>query len=420
MMALLVKAVDFADLHELLRTALGTGMYYRKPRTAGTNITPAEGVLLTAHAGLLAACGMATSRRTIIHARIPCTIVQGGRGGLFALETPPYLHRALRRFGRQQITLQFEKGRLGILLPRPNNVKGMISVPMRRAMGRMLSAVSPEPATPVSLDGPELSRALRRIPRRPDGALLAIVPSATGVEVRTEGDETTTCEHLRCSTLEGVDEGSSFVCSAQRSPYIERIIRCLQKRDPMMRAKISASRFAIWNGWATAQVFSDLDSDDATRLLAPATVVESRAVVLALHTCAAHLPKGYGKWVRQLAKKELANRGTPTTTWHLSPNRIVLDLNCGLQTSTEWLCESVSWPLEEQQIHLGVDPLVTAEILDLLESVNAPTRLVFQDAQMTFESGTRRFQLTGYAAVTRTGTSDSEHVQAASSTAGHQ
>ncbi len=410
MLTIDVKAADFADLHGLARGALGGGMYYFKPHHVNDDIVGAEGVLLAVNAGSLVACIMATSHRAIIHARIPCTVSGDNNCGLLAVETPKELHRFLRRLKTKPLTLTFDHDRMEIALPRPNNVKGMISLPMRPAHGRMLSAVLDDPATTVLLDADELLAALRRMPRKTAPAFLAIVPSATGVDVLNGARDIIACERLQTAQIDRDCVGAPFVCSARRSPHFVSVIESLKRRGPATRMQISSSRIMIWNDWATAQFFSDRRPDEEMPPSIPETNVDHHDIVLRLDESTNDFPKEVGKWYRRLCRAELTRGGCPSRArWRLSPSQVVLELDCGVQTSARFPCTCDFWPLKEQELHLGVDILATADILRHLEDDKYGGRLVYRDRALTVQSDRRPVQLTTYAHVVDAARSIEDH-----------
>jgi len=181
-----VKSSDLASVHEIHLAALRGGMFYSKPYRVNDQIVGAEGTVLMVSGGSLVACTMATRNRMIIHTSIPCTNVDNNDGDLFAIEAPKEFDRVLRRFGDKQLALTFGESRLSIVIPRSKNARGMLSVPLQRVNGHMLSVFSREAAVTLSLDVDILIAALRRIPRDTSRDLITVQPRDAGLDLQLQ------------------------------------------------------------------------------------------------------------------------------------------------------------------------------------------------------------------------------------------
>lgn len=393
MLTMTIKAKDLACLHELHHAALGGGMFYAKPYRVNGQIVGAEGTLFAVSEGSLVACIMAARDRMIIHACVPCDNADNNDGTLFAYQAPKDFERALRRFADKPLVIALDGSRLEIALPRPNNARGMIWLPMQCVIGRMLSVTRRDSATTVPIEIDVLLEALRRVPHGQPGDLLAIHPSNTGVvlDYRVNG----IAYEERCSTKDEREcSGDPFLCSTRRVATLARVLKSLRKRGQAIRTQMSASRIAIWNEAVTVQFFADRHPSEWVRQSLPKPTEDGAEVSLSMHRPVADYPKGAGKWIRQLVRKALANNESIQTTWFLTRTIVAVRLDCGLQTSIEIPCACVSWLLEDDQVCLGVNPLTTASILECLEEDAHGSRLTYRDSLLTVRSGSRPHQMT--------------------------
>ena len=393
MLTMTVRAKDLAGFLELPRSALGYGMFYNKPCNVGSQVVGAEGTLFTVIANSVVACTMATRNRMIIHSSIPCANVENNSGDLYALEAPKDLDRVLRRFGDKMVALTFDDGRFEIDLPRPQNMRGKIWLPMARVNGHMLSAACREPATTLCLNADLFIAALRRVPRGERWHLLAIQPTDEGLDLRYLVNGAAASERLHATTLERGDSKSPFVCSARYVAGLVRVLKTLQKHGPQIRVQVSTSRLAAWNDSVTIQFFADKTPSDWQGPSMPDTSTDIPEIQLLPDRRMPDLPKGTGKWLRRLVRDAKAKRQRVQTTWILSRDGILVDIDGGIQTSFEIPCACDRWSLEDDEASLRVDPLTTAAILECCEKDSGGCRLVYQDALLTFQSSSRSYEL---------------------------
>ena len=113
----------------------------------------------------------------------------------------------------------------------------------------------------------------------------------------------------------------------------------------------------------------------------------------------ADIPKNVGKWLRRLVRDALADGAKIETTWILSRDLVVVELDCGLQTSVEITCTFESWTLDKDRVSLTVDPLTTATILECIEGDSRGCQLSYGDGLLTVRAGSRPYQLTARAAL---------------------
>lgn len=387
-LTLTVKATDLASLHCIHRAALG----YRMCR----QIMGAEGTLFMIRENSLLACTMATRNRMIIHARIPCTNRGKNDGDLFAVEAPPGFDRVLRRFGDKLLALTGDGSRLEIILPRPKNARGMISLPMERVNGCMLSVTYQEPATTVCMSVEIFIAAMKRVPRGKPWDLLAIRPSDAGLDLRYVVNDATMHEQLSATMIERSDPTTPFVCSKKCVAGYVRVLKCLPTHGLNVKLQISASRIAIWTDAVTVQFFADRSPSE---WIGPSNVdmnTDAHEIKLFLDRPTADLPKNVGQWLRRLVRNALADGEKIETTWILSRDLVVVELDCGLQTSVEIPCTFESWPLEDNEIFLTVCPLTTAALLECCEKGTDGCRLVYQDTLLTFQSSSPRYELSAH------------------------
>ncbi len=394
MMTMTVKAADLARIHNRHRAALGYGMFYRKPYLALDQIVGAEGTVFVLNGHTLVACTMATQNRTIIHTQIPCTDVDTNDGGLFAIEGPKEFDRPLRRFRDKPVKLKLAGDRLELILPRPGNARGMISLPMERVDGHMLSVVCQEPTTTLCLSADLLIAALRRVPRGKPWDLLAIQPTDEGFDFRYAVNGAAASERLPATTLERAGSTSPFVCSARYIAGLVRVLKSLRKHGPKVRVQISTSRIAVWNDSATIQFFADKTPSDWKGPSKPDTNTEIPEIQLILDRRMPDLPKDTGKWLRRLVRDAKANREKTETTWRLTRDLVVVELDCGIQTSIDMPCACDCWPLDQDRLCLTVSPLTTAAILECSEEDKRGCRLAYQHELLTVRSSSRPYQLT--------------------------
>lgn len=393
MLTMTVRAKDLAGFLELPRSALGYGMFYNKPYNVGSQVVGAEGTLFTVIANSVVACTMATRNRVIIHASIPCANVENNSGDLYALEAPKDLDRVLRRFGDKMVALTFDDGRFEIDLPRPQNMRGKIWLPMARVNGHMLSAACREPATTLCLNADLFIAALRRVPRGERWHLLAIQPTDEGLDLRYPVNGAAASERLHATTLERGDSTSPFVSSARYVAGLVRVLKTLQKHGPQIRVQVSTSRLAAWNDSVTIQFFADKNPGDWKGPSVPDTNSDIPEIQLLLDRRMSDLRKDTGKWLRRLVRNAKANRKRVETTWVLSHDRVVVDIDGGIQTSVEIPCACDRWPLEDNEISLSVCPLITAALLECCEKGTDGCCLVYQNSLLTFRSSSPSYEL---------------------------
>ena len=332
MLKMTVKAIDLFGIYNIHRAALGYGMFYRKPYRGDGQILGAEGTVFVLSSDTLVACTMATRHRMIIHTRIPCTNVDNNDGALFALEAPKEFDRVLRRFGDKLLELTGDGSRLEIVLPRPKNARGMISLPMERVNGRMLSVTCPQPTATVCLDADLLIAAMKRVPRGRPWDLLTTQLCDAGVEFRYSTNGTIGRELLPAQTVRNNDATTPCVCSTTRVAGLLRVLKCLPKHGRNVQVQISASRIAFWNDSVTVQFFADRVSSESSRLSTPGEGKVTSAIKLVLDPGPEDLPNGTAKWLRQLVRRAIANSERAETSWILSRKQTVVQLNCGIQT----------------------------------------------------------------------------------------
>jgi len=125
----------------------------------------------------------------------------------------------------------------------------------------------------------------------------------------------------------------------------------------------------------------------------PDTSADNREIQLLMDRRMAEIPKGAGSWLRQLVRTALVEGDKIETTWNLSRDLVVVELDCGIQTSVEIPCTSESWTLDQNRVCLAVDPLATAAILECFEHDARGSHLAYRDGSLAVQASSRSYRL---------------------------
>ncbi len=397
MLTMTVRAKDLAGLHELHRAASGHGMYYTKPYLTDHQIIGADGTLFTVSENSLVACTMAAWNRMIIHARILCANVDNNNGDLYAIETPKDFDSILRRFGDQHLALRFDDSRLEIVLPSPGNARKIIWLPLKRVTGRMLSVNFGEAATTFRLNIDPLIAALCRVPLGERWHLLAIQPTKAGFNFQYPVIAGVASERVPATILNDCGTISRFVCSTRSITKLAHVLKSLRKQSPTIQVQISSSTLTAWNDSVTLQFFADRKPNTWKCPSMPDTDMNIPEIQLLMDLHKTDLPKQSGKWLRRLVRSAKANRQQMETTWILSHDRVVVEIEGGIQTALEILCTCDRWSLAENEVSLVVDPLATAAILEICQKGTDDCRLIYQDSLLTIQSSSPSHEMIAHA-----------------------
>jgi len=257
----------------------------------------------------------------------------------------------------------------------------------------MLSANFGEAATTFRLNVDLLIAALGRVPRGMHWNLVAIKPTDEGFEFQYPINGAAASERLPATTIDRRGLTSRLVCSTRHLASLVRVLKSIRTHDQLIRVAISNTRLVAWTDHATVQFFADRTPTDWKDPSIPATNTDIPEIQLLLDRRTSDLPKGTGKWLRRLGRNALTNRDKVETTWVLSHDRVVVDIDGGIQTSVEIPCACDRWPLVDKQISLSVCPLTTAAFLECCEKGTDGCRLVYQDTLLALQSSSPRYEL---------------------------
>jgi hypothetical protein len=368
------------------------GMAYFPGWSDRPDENPPVGTVLYVVDQHLVACFMEHCDRLIVHACVPCERLTSGWDGLFAITAPNKFHTLLARFKDEPITVELDGGRAKLHLPSPGSLKRNVSLPLQSVKGAMLSQVHTSvSSSSVIVDHKEMSTALNALPR--DGECLSAtncrftaVAGHAGLALWSENQYRQTHIHLECTPLGGADPDAQHTWPARRSRGLRRVLTAMRRGDGPLVVRVSPERITLSNDWFTAQFYTFVgDAKNAIRPI-PLTVPARDDLVLELDPESATVAKDWGRWIRRLVLSANNSRNPPSTSWHLTQRGVTLSVSAGLETSVDIDARCLKWTLPARDLKTTVQPLTTADLLDLILNATASVQLIVRADRIMIQS----------------------------------
>jgi len=364
------------------------GFGYIGSRSSGNALaTCASGTVLAVMEDTLVAAILAPEHRTIILCRFPLAHRTRGSGGLFVVDMPSGLNKALKFAKGGQLSMHLEGATIRIDLSRER--RRALICPAKRIAGRMLS-----PSPPISnqerftVEVADFRTALDRVRFAVKNAAtqtstLALVVSPKGAALWNYTPDLAIHQVLATATPTGAE--TQFCLFAGGHGRLSKILRQFRKSITVL---VSSERLLLWDDHACVQIFSDVPQAAIRTLWVPLEAPGLNSSEVVMDECGFEQDGKNLKRLQSLLRARKTDTfALPPTRWLLTQNSVEIELrNCAATFYLEGGCRCNSWKAGGDTIEFGTEPAATAAILGAFAMARGPVSLLYQPRRFTVRS----------------------------------